>query len=67
MFPTPYNGPLIEEKFFKLFGESILNNEHKLMAITLDSTSNNDTFVDSYLTKLLSQGALTLRGWCFRV
>lgn len=66
-FPPPHNGPLISEKFSKLLGESGWNIEDKLMAITLDNASNNDTFVDSYMMKLLSQGALTLNGRFFRV
>jgi len=53
--------------FSKLLGESGWNIEQKLMAITLDNASSNDTFVDSYMSKLLSQGALPLRGWFFRV
>jgi len=67
MFPPPHNGPLISEKFSKLLGESGWNIEQKLMAITLDNASNNDTFIDSYMTKLLSQGAIALRGRFFRV
>jgi len=35
------------------------------MAITLDNATNNDTFVDSYMTKLVSRGALPLRGRFF--
>ena len=66
-FPPPHNGPLISEKFSKLLGEGGWNIEDKLMAITLDNASNNDTFVDSYMIKLLSQGALTLSGRFFRV
>ena len=67
MRPPPHNGSLISEKFFKLLGESGWTILHKLMTVTLDNASNYDTFVDSYMTKLLSQGALTLRGWFFRV
>jgi len=58
---------LISEKFSKLLGESGWNIEDKLMAITLDNASSNDTFVDSYMTKLLSQGSLTLKGHFSRV
>jgi len=37
------------------------------MAITLDNATNIDTFVDSYMTKLVSSGALPLRGRFFRI
>jgi len=66
-FAPPHNDPLISDKFSKLLGESGWNIEQKLMAITLDNATNNDTFVDSYMTKLLSKGALPLRGPSFRI
>jgi len=37
------------------------------MEITLNIATNNDTFVDSYMTKLVSRDALPLRGWFFRI
>uniref|UniRef100_A0A7C9EH65 hAT-like transposase RNase-H fold domain-containing protein n=1 Tax=Opuntia streptacantha TaxID=393608 RepID=A0A7C9EH65_OPUST len=66
-FPPPHNGLFISDKFTKLLGENGWNIEHKLMAITLDNATNNVTFVNSYMTKLVSRGALPLRGRFFRI
>jgi len=63
----PRQGPLICEKFSKLLGEDGWNIEHKLMAITLDNVASNDTFIDTYMIKLVSQGALLLNGRFFRM
>ena len=46
--PPPQNGLSISDKFSPLLGESSWTIEHNLMAIALDNTINNDTFVDSY-------------------
>ena len=34
--------------------------DYKLMTIALGNATNNDTFVGFYMTKLFSQGAITL-------
>jgi len=66
-FPPPHNGPLINDKFSKLLAESGLNIEQKLMAIILDNATINDTFADSYMTKLVSRGTLPFRDQLFRI
>lgn len=63
----PNEAPLISEKVSKLLGEDGWNIEHRLMTITLDNVTSDDTFVDLYMTKLLSQGGLLLNGRFFRV